>query len=234
MRPGVETLRRLPVFATLSPDGVTRLNEAGDLQRVGPDEHLFDEGECLEHLHILISGFVAMMHAARGKEDVAIDVVGPPAPLCLASAILGLPTAAGARTVSAARLVLVPVSEVIAMLSNEQGMGAAILDFALHDLHSLTTELSDLKTRSSIQRLASFLLGRVTEGDVNPGRFVLPYEKRFVAAKIGCSQENLSRAFAALRRVGVETKGSVVVLRDVSALRALAGILDPIGKGVSP
>ena len=40
---------------------------------------------------------------------------------------------------------------------------------------------------------------------MNPARFVLPYEKCFIAAKIGCSQENLSRAFVTLRQVGVES-----------------------------
>ncbi len=58
-----------------------------------------------------------------------------------------------------------------------------------------------MKLRSSVQRLAAFLLGLVEDPEMNPARFVLPYEKRFLAARIGCTQENLSRAFAALRRL---------------------------------
>jgi len=83
-------------------------------------------------------------------------------------------------------------------------------------------ELRNLKLRSSVQRLAAHLLGLVGNSETNPARFVLPYEKRFLAAKIGCSQENLSRAFAALRRVGVETKSSLVVIKDVAALQTFA------------
>jgi hypothetical protein len=39
----------------------------------------------------------------------------------------------------------------------------------------------------------------------------------------GCTQENLSRAFAVLRSHGVETQQGVVVLRDIPGLRAFAG-----------
>jgi hypothetical protein len=47
----------------------------------------------------------------------------------------------------------------------------------------------------------------------------LPFDKRLLAARLGCRQENLSRAFAALRSLGVETHGSRVILHDVARLR---------------
>jgi CRP/FNR family transcriptional regulator, transcriptional activator FtrB len=43
-----------------------------------------------------------------------------------------------------------------------------------------------------------------------------------LAARLGCRQENLSRAFAALRAFGVETHGSRVILHDIPRLKALA------------
>ena len=79
-----------------------------------------------------------------------------------------------------------------------------------------------MKLRSSAQRLAAFLLRLAEDTDVRPARFVLPYEKRFLAAKIGCTQENLSRAFAALRPLGVESQRGAVVISDVEALRTFA------------
>ncbi len=222
MRPGIETLRSLPLFAPLPAARLGRLNEAGDLQRVGPDEPLFAHGERLRDLHILVAGFVACIHVQPGNRQVAIDVLGPPAPLCLPAALLGLPTAAGVRTISSARFVLLPIAEITALLLDEPGLEAAFLEHALRDLHALTEEIANLKMRSSIQRLAAFLLDLISEPEVDPARFVLPYEKRFVAARIGCSQENLSRAFAVLRRIGVETKGGIVVIKDIVALKALA------------
>jgi hypothetical protein len=75
----------------------------------------------------------------------------------------------------------------------------------------------------SVQREALFLLEMVDEPGMVPARFVLPYEKRFIAAKRGSSQENLSRAFAALRQVGVKSKNGIVVIKDPGTLSAFAG-----------
>jgi hypothetical protein len=75
--------------------------------------------------------------------------------------------------------------------------------------------------------LAAYLLGRVNESELSPARFVLPFEKRMLAARIGCSQENLSRAFAALRRIGVETQRGAVLIRDLPALRAFTSVDAP-------
>ena len=55
-------------------------------------------------------------------------------------------------------------------------------------------------------------------------RFVLPFEKRLLAVKLGCTQANLSRAFPAVRSVGVNAKAGAVVIRDVAALRAYASL----------
>jgi len=61
---------------------------------------------------------------------------------------------------------------------------------------------------------------------VDPGgseaAFRLHSEKGLLAARLGCRQENLSRAFAALRELGVETRGARVTLRDIPRLAAYA------------
>ena len=43
-----------------------------------------------------------------------------------------------------------------------------------------------------------------------------------LAARLGCRQENLSRAFATLRDFGVETHGARVILHDIAKLKAYA------------
>ena len=45
---------------------------------------------------------------------------------------------------------------------------------------------------------------------------------RQCAARLGCRPANLSRAFAVLRALGVETHGARVVLHDPSRLRSFA------------
>ncbi len=223
MRPGVEALAGLPLFAGQAGEFLEELNELADLARVGPDEVLFREGERLEELNILLSGFVAETRSRPGG-DAFTNVIGPTRPLGFAAAMRGTPSPNGARTMTSARLVVIPAKELRAVVREKPELAVPFLDHALATLHEQGLELCNVKLRSSVQRLAEYLLGLVLDAETNPARFVLPYEKRFLAAKIGCSQENLSRAFAALRRLGVETKSSLVVIKDVAALRAFAGL----------
>ena len=223
MRPGYDTLRALPLFASFSDAQVVALNELADLERLGPDESLFRDGDRLEEFNVLLAGFVTETHPQHGG-DAFTDVISPVTPIGFASAMSGAASPTGARTITSARLIVIPAADLRAMIGAEPALAMPFLDHALASMREQALELCHMKLRSSVQRLAGFLLGLIEGPDMNPARFVLPYEKRFLAARIGCSQENLSRAFAALRRLGVETQRGVVVVRDVPGLRAFAGL----------
>ena len=137
--------------------------------------------------------------------------------------MLGAASPTGAQTVTSARLIIIPAQELRDMIRDDPSLGLPFLDHALASMHEQTLALCDMKLKSSVQRLAEYLLGRVEDPDMKPVRFALPYEKRFLAARVGCTRENLSRAFAALRRIGVESRSGVVVIQDVAALRACVG-----------
>jgi CRP-like cAMP-binding protein len=223
VKPGIEAL-----LAAFSGAQIAALNNLADLARLGPDETLFREGHQLAELNILLAGFVAETHGKNG-EHAMTDVIGPVRPIGLASAMLGAASPTGARTITSVRLVVIPAPELRAMIRAKPALAMPFLDHALAGMREQALELCSMKLGSSVQRLAGFLLGLVEDPEMSPARFVLPYEKRFLAAKIGCTQENLSRAFATLRSHGVETQQGVVVLRDVAGLQAFAGLPEPGG-----
>jgi CRP-like cAMP-binding protein len=138
-------------------------------------------------------------------------------------ALLGGASPIGSRTVTSARVIVIEAAELAAMMRKFPPLASSILDHALMELQNQTLENARLKLRTTTQRLADYLLRLAKESDVSPARFVLPFEKRLLAAKLGCSQENLSRIFGALRPVGVTTRDKVVVVRSISALRDYAG-----------
>lgn len=222
MKPGMDALAKLPLLDQCDPALLARLNEAADLARLGPDEELFSEGEILSEVNILVAGQVGAVHSRPGRNPNLLDVLQPIRPLCLPAALLGLPTPAGARTLTTVRLIVLPVAELQAVLRDVPAICQRFLDYSLQEAQCLAQEIYALKLRSSAQRLAGYLLSLAKEDELSPARFVLPYEKRLLAARIGCSQENLSRAFAALRQIGVETQRGTVILRSIPALREYA------------
>ena len=222
MKPGIEALTALPLFASFSVAQIAVLNNLADLARLGPDEVLFREGDQIAELNILLAGFVAETHGKNGENAMA-DVIGPVGPIGFASAILGAASPTGARTITSARIIVIPAANLRAMIQAKPALALPFLNHALVGAREQTFELCSLKLHSSAQRLAGFLLGLVEDLEISPAWFVLPYEKRFLAAKIGCTKKHLSHAFAALHSHGVEMQQGVVVLRDVTGLRAFAG-----------
>jgi len=97
VRPGTQILAGLPLLAACGIERLAELNDLADLARVGPDEVLFREGERLEELNILLTGFVAETRSRQGG-DAFTDVVGPVCPLGFAAAMLGTASPNGART----------------------------------------------------------------------------------------------------------------------------------------
>lgn len=222
MKPGLEVLRSLPLLSAFSAHDLALLNGSADLVRFGPGDWLFQAGDRLSECSVLLAGEVGAAHPHTHGQAALVDVVLPVRPLCLPAALLGAPAPVGAQAITSGRLIAFPVDELLEMIRGDPSSGAPFLAHALQEAQEQALQLCALKLRSSGQRLAEFLLNLIVDPHQNPARFVLPFEKRLLAAKVGCSQENLSRAFAALRRIGVQTQRGIVVVRDVTALREFA------------
>ena len=220
-KPDPEALRSLPLLQAFPSYLLTALNETAGLVHFDPQEDVFRAGERLSEFHYLLSGQICATRP-HPEEDELVDVLLPVRPLYLPAVLLQLPAPFSAHTLTAGHLITLSASRLGEMISNEPRLARPFFEYALRQTHEQALEISDLKLRSSPQRLASYLLDLVTDPEEKPARFVLPIMKEALAAKIGCRPENLSRAFAALRRIGVQTHQSAVVVHDVPALRAVA------------
>jgi CRP/FNR family transcriptional activator FtrB len=85
----------------------------------------------------------------------------------------------------------------------------------------IVKELKNQKLRSSLERLANWLLAHDDETGAK-GRFSLPFEKKVLASRLGMAPEVLSRSFASLVPYKVVVHGPIVEIRDIEALRKLA------------
>jgi CRP-like cAMP-binding protein len=222
MKPGLEALRSLPLLADLPAKDLAALDHSADLVRFGPDETLFEAGNQLSELNYLLIGQIGATGPQSADDNTLVDILLPVRPLCLPAVLLGLPAPVGAYTLTAGRLITLPAYRLQEMIRSNPGLARSFLDGALQEAHEQAQDIRSLKLQSSPQRLAAYLLGLIKDPNESPARFVLPFEKRRLAAKIGCKEENLSRAFAALRKMGVVTQRSTVIARDVPALRAFA------------
>lgn len=217
-----ELLRLTPLFETLEDSVVAELATFTQEVRLAQDAVLCRQGEPPQYLHVLLEGQVALWATAPDESRAAVEVVRPPGYFVLATALTRLPYMMSAQAVTPVRLLLIDVEGLHAMLGRDVSLANVLLRAEALNFRSLVRQVQDLKLRTAAQRLGCYLLALAEDPEATEARFRLPFDKRLLAARLGCRQENLSRAFAALRGYGVETHGSRVILHDIPALREFA------------
>jgi CRP/FNR family transcriptional regulator, dissimilatory nitrate respiration regulator len=123
--------------------------------------------------------------------------------------------------VSQARLLTVPAGNFLEQIRQSPELALNLLGSMSRHLRRLVRQVEQLTNRSSLERLADFLLRLCPPGEPR-AEIELPLDKVLVAARLGMQPETLSRSLARLRDAGVETRGSQIVVNDVARLSRLA------------
>jgi CRP/FNR family transcriptional activator FtrB len=213
-------VRRLHLFADMDDESFAQLFRGAYVQNFPPQIDLISEGEPSDFLHIVLSGAVDLYSSWKGRET-SMATIRPISTFILAATIRDAPYLMSARTIEKSRVALVPSQDVRAAFDEDGAFARAIVRELAQCYRSVIKAQKNLKLRSSLERLANYLLRQQARlgGDTE---FDLDFEKRRLAAVLGMTPENLSRAFKSLRAYGVEVEGSRVVIKDQEDLLQFA------------
>jgi CRP/FNR family transcriptional activator FtrB len=220
----------VPLFERLDASLRGQIEAISELVTASEGVIVSHQGAMPELLHILLEGQVALTSRAADGTTAVVEVVHPVGHFVLASVLSELPYLMSAHAVTASRLLAIDAAALLELVHREPALANTLLRSVSREFRTMVRQVRDLKLRTAAQRLGCYLLARVKEGEATQADFRLPFDKGLLAARLGCRQENLSRAFAALRAYGVETHGSRVILHDIPRLKALAvpdDLIDP-------
>lgn len=179
---------------------------------------LFRPGDAVTKVHVVRSGYVALIGAVNGRRSV-LDIVGPGG-LVNPEAIVEGVTGIVAETVS--DTVICSTTVAALSLPLEQGEDRARMLVAAMSRRSriIQRQLLAMKCYSCQERGASFLIGfAAAQGSTT--MLSLPFDKWLLASWLGMSREALSRTFLRLRKNGVHVRNSTVEILDFEALSQL-------------
>jgi CRP/FNR family transcriptional activator FtrB len=222
MEAAVDLIGTVPLFERLDLSLRNEVQAISELVTAETDDVLSLQGTMPKYLHILLEGQVALTSTAADGTTAVVEVVHPVGHFVLASVLAELPYLITARAVARSRLLAVDATALLELVKRDPSLANSLLRSVSREFRTMVRQVRDLKLRTAAQRLGCYLLARVKDGEATQADFRLPFDKSLLAARLGCRQENLSRAFAALRTYGVETHGSRVILHDIPRLTALA------------
>jgi CRP/FNR family transcriptional regulator, transcriptional activator FtrB len=218
----VDTIGTIPLFGRLEAPVRKQIEAFSEIVVIEADEVLSQQGDMPQFLHVLLAGQVALSSTAADGTTAVVEVVHPLSHFVLAAVLSELPYLLTARTITRSRLLAIDAPALLELVRGDASLASTLLRSVSREFRSMVRQVRDLKLRTAAQRLGCYLLALVEDGEAMKAEFRLPFDKGLLAARLGCRQENLSRAFAALRAYGVETHGSRIILHDIPRLKAVA------------
>lgn len=214
----IEALGSAPLLHDLESSVLRRLASVSQVIQVEAGSHVCQQGDPADKLFVLLAGQLAGSSALANGSTAVVEVIRPGQTLGLSNVLARTPRVLTVSAITSCDVLAIDAVGLLGMIAEEPTLFTALLRAEAEEFRVLVQQVRDLKLRTTAQRLGCYLLA-LSKERANTAALRLPFDKRLLAAKLGCRQENLSRAFATLRSVGVETHGSRVILHDIAKLR---------------
>jgi CRP-like cAMP-binding protein len=209
-----------PLFMALEPADLALLLDQASAVSYGETGLLFSQGDAADRFFVVLEGRANLFALTETGDQSIIEVFDPIATFAEAAMFSSGKFPLNCEVVAGSRLVHVPSGPFTKRLSENRQLAFHLLSGLSRWQLRMIHEITELKSKSPGQRLASFLLA-LAKGTEGTAQVRLPITKAVLASRIGIAPESLSRALARLKAVGVESHGREVVLTDLDALRRL-------------
>jgi len=213
-------VRSLDLFAHMTSENFHALMRGAYVQNFPPHVDLISAGDPSDFLHVVLSGSVDLF-STWGERETSMATVRPVSTFILAATVRDAPYLMSARTLEKSRIALIPSADVREIFETDGNFARAIVTELAQCYRAVVKAQMDLKLRSSLERLANYLLRQQRRAN-GAAAFDLAFEKRRLASVLGMTPENLSRAIKGLRPYGVTISGTRVTVTDQADLERFA------------
>jgi CRP/FNR family transcriptional activator FtrB len=220
MRPAdYELLKKTVLHDEIGPIVMDRLTRAAFVQGLPKGAVLFNQGDMPEFVHIVLSGRVALTSENPGLGPTVIEFFPAGEIFVAPAAMLDAPYLIGARVIEDSRILMIPAEIFRRALATEHAFALAMARALARHWRLLVRQIKELKLKSASQRLGSYLIA-LAPHRAGAATVRLLEERQLLAARLGMTPESLSRAFAQLAALGVQSRGKQIHIADLSRLRA--------------
>lgn len=214
-----DAIRAAPLFAAMSEANFRTVREAAVVNRLPKNAPVGKPGE--RALHILVDGAVEL-YGSHDGQSATIDVKEPVTAINLAGILRNGGSVEQARTVSAARTLAVPAETIRDIFRHDPSFALAVAAELAEGYRDVMRLLMNEKLRTSVERLAAWIIQTCKADGGNQASLELRFNKRILASRLGMAPENLSRNLALLERYGVHNAGRDIMVEDVRRLAEFA------------
>ena len=222
MHEELKILSKIPAFNGLTQDQIERIQQITSIRELARGEVVFSEGEQGNGFYVVVNGRVKVFKLSpEGKEQI-LHIIGPGEPFGEVAVFAGRSFPANAQALSNSRLLFLPRSEFVNLISTNPSLAMEMLAVLSIRLRQFTMQIESLSLKEVPGRLASYLMLLSSELS-EPESVDLPISKGQLASLLGTIPETLSRIFARMSQQGlVRVSGRTIFLIDRPGLADLS------------
>jgi CRP/FNR family transcriptional regulator len=221
----IELLRRVPLFAELSPDELRRVAQVA-IPRTFPGEtRVFHEGDAGDACYIVRSGTCRVTREHRDGRAITLANLGPGAIFGELAMFDGGIRSASVEAVDDVELLALPASDIRSLIRGHPQMAEKLVVALTQRLRDANERISRQSFQTVPSRVAGVLRQLLAEdddvGSESPGGVTIRLRQADLAQLAGTSRESVSRFLATLERAGVVRVGRArVTVLEPDRLRA--------------
>ena len=214
-------LTGLVLFNNLELATIAKLLQGARVVRAERGATLFVQGEPADRLFAVLEGWVKLVRETSAGQESVIGVFGRGESFAEAAAFQSGRFPVDAVVVERARLLVIPAQRFLGHLREQPEIAFNILAAMSRHLRSLVQQIEQLSTRTTVERVAGFLVSLAADEGGAAG-LRLPLDKALIAGRLGMRPETFSRALARLRQHGIEEVDGRVRVASLDQLRRIA------------
>jgi CRP-like cAMP-binding protein len=221
-------MRRLAYFEDWPVDVLDRLARGAKVISVPKNSVLAHKGQPLDPLYILVSGLVRLFIPLPNNMERVVALIHQGDGLGEACLVLNEACPFHAVACKDSRLLAVDAMVYRQELNRNSMLTGKTLERVARRLMETLHDTEICAQRSSVQRVACFLMRHQPTPHTHAFKFNLPARKQDIAAKLGLTQETLSRVLSFLDKQGViQMKGAQISVEDGGKLAEITTMRDP-------
>lgn len=218
-----DTMKRMAFFQDWPADVVNRLSIGASLVTVSKNSRLARKGERLEHLYILIDGQMRLYIPLPNEMERVVVLVSPGESLGEACLVLNEACPYHAVAGKDSHLLAIDGHLFRRELSRQPLLAHKTVEVLARRLMDNMRDTEICAQRSSVQRVACFLIQHRPVENADSYQFSLPARKQDIAAKLGLTQETFSRMLGFLQKQGlIQVNGAQIQVDDSTRLAQIS------------
>jgi CRP/FNR family transcriptional regulator, dissimilatory nitrate respiration regulator len=217
-------LASIQLFALMDQKTLSRIAKGAVRIDAARGTMLFSPGDPSDGLHAVVSGRVKLALPGNDGSEKVISLIGPGHTFGQSAMFLDEPHIVSAVTLTAATLVRVSKSTILACMRRDPQFALRMIAALSRQLRELIREIASSALYSGTERIISFILSELPASASGPMTLILPAKKGVIASRLDLTHEHFSRILHDLAAAGlIVVQGAKVTILDVRRLRAYRG-----------